>query len=124
MWPSDRDLALVETYVRAHCQYVYSPDEWVKALKESQKKNFSLFIQDFIVPDMRNYFLQPKGSIDNKFGIRNAIRMKFSAENFNRINFQKHTMKFLNLITLKIRKREYHLKINLNKISNKNIRHD
>lgn len=65
MLPSDRDFALVENYVRAHCQYVYSPEEWEEVLRNSQKKRpfvvYRMQQKDFLkVSDMRNYYQQPK----------------------------------------------------------------
>ena len=38
MLPSDRDFAYVEKFVRAHCQYIYTPEEWEKVLRSAQKK--------------------------------------------------------------------------------------
>ncbi|XP_050511466.1 uncharacterized protein LOC114333083 isoform X1 [Diabrotica virgifera virgifera] len=90
MLPSDRDFAVVEKYVRAHCQYVYSPAEWENILRTCQRKNpfivYKMNQEDFLkVSEMRNYFVQPKSTPANPCSIRNAVRMRFSAENFEHI---------------------------------------
>lgn len=83
MLPSDRDFGIVETYVRRHCQFVYSPSEWKNILETCQKKKpfivHAMTREDFVkVSQMRDAFCQKSGS--HGFGIRNAVRLKFSSE--------------------------------------------
>ena len=85
MLPSDRDFAIVENHVRHHHQFVYSPDEWVNILKTCQKKKpFKVHVMtqaDFLnVSKLRDMFSQKSSGGGGKFGIRNAAKLIFSAE--------------------------------------------
>lgn len=88
MLPSDRDFAYVEKYVRAHCQYIYTPDEWESVLRSSQKKTpfivHRMTQNDFVkISDMRNILQTSKAP--EELGIRNCIRIRCSAKDLDTI---------------------------------------
>lgn len=86
MLPSDRDFAIVENYVRSHCQMVYSPDEWEEVLKKSQKKTpfkvCRMTQEKFLrFSDLRGSFYQPlKTNKGEKVCFRSIVKMRFTVE--------------------------------------------
>lgn len=92
MLPSDRDFAIVEKYVRSHCQFVYSPDNWISVLKSCQKKKpfvvYHMKQEDFFdVSSLRAMFSQKTTSASgNTLGIRSAVRLMLSSEDASILN--------------------------------------
>lgn len=83
---SHRDFGVVEKYVRNYCQYVFSPKEWEEVLVRCQKKRpmivHRMTIDDFVkVSNLRENFNQNLSTFsDDKFEIRNAVRLQFSSQ--------------------------------------------
>lgn len=79
MLPSDRDFALVEKYVRTHCQYIYDPNHWEEILRKVQKKTpfkvNRMTRADFKgISKLREYFQQPTAVL---FSIRNTVSLEY-----------------------------------------------
>nr|CAH7753502.1 unnamed protein product [Callosobruchus chinensis] len=97
MLPCDRDFAQVEKHVTHHCQYIYSPDQWLEVLSISQKKNPFVVVrmqqEDFLkISEMKNSFRIPRGP-DNACSISKAVRMMFTTENMDEIRYGENIQK-------------------------------